>query len=65
MTISKIGAKVTKLQFGVTQSKRLGGFFFLHCAIYFERKNLIGKDSFASIISVHSAKYGYSIYPME
>ena len=61
MTISKIGAKVTKLQFGVTQSQRLGKFFFLHCSIDFERKNLITKYGFTCILSVHSAKYGYSV----
>ena len=65
MVISKIGAKVTKLQFGVTQSKRLGGFFFLHCFVSFERKNSIINYHFASILSVHSAKYGHSIHPME
>ena len=61
MIISKIGAKVAKLQFGVTQSQRLGKFFFLHCCIDFERKNLITKHSFAGILSIHSAKYGHSV----
>ena len=65
MIISKIGAKVAKLQFGVTQSQRLGKFFFLHCNIDFERKNLITKYSFASVLSTHSAKYGHEIYYIE
>ena len=61
MIISKIGAKVVKVTVGFTQSRRLGKFFFLHCHIDFERKNLISKYSFASVISVHSAKYGHNI----
>ena len=61
MIISKIGAKVAKLQFGVTQSQLLGKFFFLHCHIDFERKNLITKYSFISALSHHSAKYGHSV----
>ena len=61
MIISKIGAKVAKLQFGVTQSQRPVKSFFLHCDIDFERKNLITKHSFASILSIHSAKYGHSV----
>ena len=61
MIISKIGAKVTRLQFGFTQSQRLGKFFFLYCFVDFERKNLITKHSFTSVLSVHSAKYGHNI----
>ena len=61
MIISKIGAKVKKMRFGVVQSLRLGKFFFLHCCIDFERKNLITKHSFTSVLSVHSAKYGHNI----
>ena len=61
MIISEIGAKVAKLQFGFTQSQRLGKFFFLHCHIYFEQKNLITKHNFAIVVSVHSAKYGHSV----
>ena len=61
MIISKIGAKVEKMSFGFTQSQRLGKFFFLHCYIYFERKNLISKYNFAIVLSVHSAKYGHGI----
>ena len=61
MIISEIGAKVAKLQFGFTQSQRLGKFFFLHCYIDFERKDLITKHSFASVLSVHSAKHGHSV----
>ena len=61
MIISKIGAKVEKLSFGFTQSQRLGKFFFLYCHIDFERKNLISKYSFASVLSVHSARYGHYI----
>ena len=61
MIISKIGAKVKKMRFGVVQSQRLGKFFFLHCCIDFERKNLITKHSFTSVLSVHSAKHGHSV----
>lgn len=61
MRINKIGAKVKTVSFGFTQSQRLGKFFFLHCDIIFERKNLISRHSFASVISVHSAKYGHAI----
>ena len=61
MIISKIGAKVEKMSFGLTQSQRLGKFFFLHCHIYFEPKNLISEHNFAIVLSVHSAKYGHDI----
>ena len=61
MIISKIGAKVKKMRFGVVQSQRLGKFFFLHCFVDFERKNLISRYSFASVLSVHSAKYRHNI----
>ena len=61
MIISKIGAKVKKMRFGVIQSQRLGKFFFLHCFIDFERKNLISSCSFISVLSVHSAKNGHNI----
>ena len=61
MVISQIGAKVKKMSVGVIQSQRLGKFFFLHCWVYFERKNLISSYSFTSVLSVHSAKYGHNI----
>ena len=61
MIISKIGAKVKKMRFGVIQSQRLGKFFFLYCFVDFERKNLISNYSFTSVLSVHSAKYGHNI----
>ena len=61
MIISKIGAKVKKMRFGLIQSQRLGKFFFLYCFINFERKNLISRYSFTSVLSVHSAKYGHNI----
>ena len=61
MIISKIGAKVKKMRFGVVQSQRLGNFFFLHCFVYFERKNLISSYSVISVLSVHSAKHGHNI----
>ena len=61
MVISQIGAKVKKMSFGLTQSQRLGNFFFLHCRIEFERENLISKCSFTSVISVHNAKHGHNI----
>lgn len=61
MIINKIGAKVTNVRFGFTQSQRLGKFFFLHCQIDFERKNLITKYSFTSLLSIHSAMWGHDI----
>ena len=61
MVISKIGAKVERLCFGVIQSRQLDNFFFFYCYIDFERKNLITKNSFTIVLSTHSVKYGHTI----
>lgn len=61
MNIIKIGAKVNKVVYGFTQSQRLGKFFFMHCAIEFDRKSLLSKYSFTSILSIHHHEYGHTI----